>query len=80
MSWDWNTVLTATQLEAYYAELARRDALYARSTRDFWETRLIGELRTLVWGAWAANDRTSYVLARSYIDLFERKPENGIAR
>ena len=65
----WNTILTAAELDAHYALTASLDPRFAKSERDFYESRTINQLRVLAAQAWDCNEPTGYQLARSYLAL-----------
>lgn len=69
--WTWATILTKDQIEADLALTARLDPRHADESRKFWESQSAVKLSCLASGAWQANDRDTYVKARSYLALAE---------
>lgn len=65
--WTWNTILTKDQIEADLALTAKLDPHHAAESRKFWESQSAIRLSCLASGAWQANDRDTYVKARSYL-------------
>lgn len=68
---QWSHILTADELDARFALTASLDARFARSQREWYETRTVNELRSAMNGAWNANDSDGYQLARSFLALKE---------
>jgi hypothetical protein len=69
MQIEWNTVLTAAQIEEYLTTMAKLDPAFAANSRKFWETRTPDQLRVIRVQAWDYNGRENYVLANSYLAL-----------
>jgi hypothetical protein len=71
MTCQWDQILFAPQIEAHHTLTNKIDPRFMISERTYYETRSIAQLRSLVCGAWTANDPTGYQLARSYLALRE---------
>jgi hypothetical protein len=69
MTNQWIDVLSAEQIAAFHAVTGIVDTRFMISEQQFYETRSLPQLRSLVCGAWSANDPTGYQLARSYLAL-----------
>lgn len=65
----WNHIFTKAELEARYALTQRLDPAFAARERAFWESCPAHRLASLAAGAWTANDRDTYQMARSYAAL-----------
>ena len=68
---QWTTILTAGELEARHASIAKLDARFADSSRKFWESRTASQLEVLVHQSWLCNDAEAYQIARSLLALKE---------
>lgn len=68
MTTPWTHILTAAELEAYYALAAKIDPSHAARRRAFYESRTRVELDTLAYGAWMANDSDGYQMAKTYAE------------
>jgi FkbM family methyltransferase len=68
---QWSDILPPAALEAHYALTASLDPRFAKSERDFYESRTFNQLKALAAQAWDANEPTAYQLARSYAALVE---------
>jgi len=64
---NWNTILTAADLDAFHRN--GHDLAFASRERAFYQSRTAAQLASLAAQAWNANERTAYVLARSYAAL-----------
>jgi hypothetical protein len=64
----WTKVLSAAELDARYAEVAKLDMSFASKQRAFYEGRTKKQLEVLVAQAWNCNDSDGYQLARSHLD------------
>lgn len=67
----WNTILTATALDARHALTASLDPRFAKEERAFYESRTSAQLRALAAQAWDCCDPTGYQMAQSYAALAE---------
>ncbi len=65
----WTKTLTATEIDAHYASVAKLDPSFAAKCRKFYETRTKTQLETLAAQAWNCNDGEGYQLARSFAAL-----------
>jgi hypothetical protein len=72
----WNTILTAAELNAYYALTASLDLRFAKDERTFYESRTPAQLQVLAAQAWDCCDPTGYQMARSYNSLKENDHDN----
>lgn len=66
---QWSEILSAEQIEAKYAATAKLDARFAARSKAFWQIQSVNSLRSLMAGAWTANDPEGYQMARSYLAL-----------
>lgn len=67
----WTTILTAGELEALYASIAKLDPRFAAESRKFWESRTASQLEVLAHQSWLCNDAEAYQIARSLLALKE---------
>ena len=65
----WNTIQTAAEIEARFADIAKLDMNFAAKERAFYSTRTLAQLRVLAAQAWDCNSSESYMLARSFAAL-----------
>jgi hypothetical protein len=63
----FSTILTAAQIEAYFANIAALDLRFANEARKFWSAQTVNQLKALRHQAWNSNDRDQYVLAGSFL-------------
>lgn len=68
---QWSHVLNAAEIAARFTLTASLDPRFARSQREWYETRTASELRSAMNGAWNANDSDGYQLARSFLAMKE---------
>jgi hypothetical protein len=66
---SWTYVLSRTELDTLYELTERLDPRFAKSSREWWESRSVSQLETEKAHAWHANDADSYQKARSYLAL-----------
>jgi len=64
---DWHHVMTATEIEAHWARVAKLDFAFADRCRKFWESRDVGQLEALKFQAWNCNDREGFALAAAHL-------------
>jgi hypothetical protein len=64
---EWNTILSPEQIEAFHNRTAKIDPRFAKEDRDFMNARSVAELHALAAQSWLTNQKTPYVMARSYI-------------
>ncbi len=69
MNMNWNQILTAAEIEVYHALTAQIDPGFARKECEWYASRTLNQLSVAASQAWRANERTGYVLARSYAAL-----------
>ena len=65
----WTHTLSPAELEARYALTYRLDPRFARSEREFWESRTTNQLAVLAHQAWLCNDADAYQVAKSLLAL-----------
>jgi hypothetical protein len=68
---QWTHILTRDELKARFELTASLDPRFARDERAFYEACDVNRLEVLAHGAWLANDRDAYQLARSYAALLD---------
>jgi hypothetical protein len=66
---NWNTILSRSDIDAHHQLTASLDPAFADRERAFYASRSDNQLRTLAAQSWNCNERTAYVLARSYLAL-----------
>lgn len=66
---EWHQILTSEEIAAYHNLTASLDPRFARGEREFYQSRTKSQLETLAVQSWDGNQRTAYVLARSYAAL-----------
>ncbi len=66
---QWNTILTAAELDRHYKLLALVDSYFAAEQRAFYESRTVEQLRAHAQEAWNCCSPTGYQLARSHAAL-----------
>lgn len=69
MTFEWSTVLDETELASHHAHTATIDARFAKAEQSFYAAQSVNSLRALASRCWYCNDRTGYVLAKSYLAL-----------
>ncbi len=72
MKMKWDTVLTPAGIDAYHVLTEALDPAFAHKERKWYESRDHDELAALAKGAWDSNNKTTYVLAKSYIARLRR--------
>jgi hypothetical protein len=65
----WTDLLNRQEIEAQFALTASIDPRFARSQREFYESRTAAQLGALAQQAWNCNEADNYQLARSYAAL-----------
>jgi hypothetical protein len=63
----WHDVLTIEQIDDQRKLTASLDPAFARSERQWYESRTDGDLRAAMRSAWLCNEDCRYPLARSYL-------------
>lgn len=63
---QWNTILTAEEIQSYEQNLERIDPLFARAQREYYREASFNQLSIAADRAFQCNDLDGYVLARSY--------------
>jgi hypothetical protein len=66
---QWNTILTAAELDEHYKLTASLDPYFAAEERAFYESRTAEQLRAHAQEAWNCCDPDGYQLALSHAAL-----------
>lgn len=69
----WTHILSPAEIEAQRALTASLDPAFARSERQWYETRTEGDLRAAMHSAWLCCEDCRYQLARSYLAILEAR-------
>lgn len=66
---QFNDILSADQLLAYFRAMHVLDPAMARKSLDWYRTKTRAQLEEAASQAWYANEREAYVLAKSFAAL-----------